>query len=425
MFSADDLTLTLHAVREPDDERLAHGPRRRAATCTLELDAEGRAGARRGAGVGRRRAAARDPGRRGPAAVRRHRRSSGAPGSASRRTPGRWRETRAALGDHAEADDLRADRRRWWRRRRPGLPEQVGGERNWDYRYTWVRDASFSVYALLGLGFTEEAAAFGGWLRRPGRRSRSAATARPAEHHVPGRRLLRPEGGVAGALGGLPRLAPGAHRQRRRRPAAARHLRRGDGQHLLRRPARHPSSATGAGLRIRDMLDWLADNWDQPEEGIWETRGGRQDFTYGRLMCWVAFDRGIRLATAHGRPGAARALDRERGRASTSRSWTRGWNAERQAFVQHYGSDVLDSSLLRMPTVGFIAPDDPMWTSTLRRDGRGAGHRQPGLPLRPGGLTRRAARLRGHVLAVHVLVRRRARPRRPARRGAARRSRRC
>ena len=104
------------------------------------------------------------------------------------------------------------------------LPEQVGGERNWDYRYTWVRDASFSVYALLGMGFREEAAAFGMWLRdrvaeRAGQRDG------PAQHHVPRGRLLRPQGGGPRALGGLPRVLPRAARQRRRRPAAARHLR--------------------------------------------------------------------------------------------------------------------------------------------------------------------------------------------------------
>ena len=113
------------------------------------------------------------------------------------------------------------------------------------------------------------------------------------------------------------------------------------------------------------MLNWVADNWDQPEEGIWETRGGRQDYTYGRLMNWVALDRGIRLASSHGRPAPLERWRTERD-AIYSQIMERGWSAERRAFVQHYGTDVLDASLLRMSTVGFITPNDPMWASTLQ-----------------------------------------------------------
>ena len=117
--------------------------------------------------------------------------------------------------------------------------------------------------------------------------------------------------------------------------------------------------------RVCDLLDWVAENWDQPEEGIWETRGGRQDFTYGRLMNWVALDRGIRLATSHGRPAP---LDRWRAErdAIYNQVMDRGWSPTRQAFRQHYDTDVLDASLLRMSAVGFITPTDPMWTSTLK-----------------------------------------------------------
>ncbi len=117
--------------------------------------------------------------------------------------------------------------------------------------------------------------------------------------------------------------------------------------------------------RICDLLDWVTDNWDQPEEGIWETRGGRQHFTYGRLMNWVALDRGIRLASTHGRPAP---LDRWRTQrdAIYRQIMDRGWSPRRQAFRQHYDTDVLDASLLRMSTVGFITPTDPMWTSTLQ-----------------------------------------------------------
>jgi GH15 family glucan-1,4-alpha-glucosidase len=117
-------------------------------------------------------------------------------------------------------------------------------------------------------------------------------------------------------------------------------------------------------LRICDLLDWVTDHWDQVEAGIWETRGGSQDFTYGRVMNWVALDRGIRLATAHGRPAPVDRWRVERD-AIYNQVMERGWNNAREAFVQHYQTDVLDSSLLRMARVGFIAPTDRRWISTL------------------------------------------------------------
>jgi GH15 family glucan-1,4-alpha-glucosidase len=117
-------------------------------------------------------------------------------------------------------------------------------------------------------------------------------------------------------------------------------------------------------VAVGKMLDWLAENWDQPEEGIWETRGGRKDFTYGRVMCWVAFDRAIRLATAYGRPAPLERWMAERD-AIYNQIMEKGWDAERGAFVQQYGEPVLDASLLKMTQVGFISPQDPMWTSTL------------------------------------------------------------
>jgi pentatricopeptide repeat protein len=115
---------------------------------------------------------------------------------------------------------------------------------------------------------------------------------------------------------------------------------------------------------LRGVVDWLADNWDQPEEGIWETRGGRQSFTYGRLMCWVAFDRCIRLAADRGLPAPLERWTAERD-AVYEQIMERGFHEGRQAFVQHYDTEVLDSALLRMPTVGFIDGRDPRWLSTL------------------------------------------------------------
>ncbi|GGJ27325.1 hypothetical protein GCM10010121_043190 [Streptomyces brasiliensis] len=111
-------------------------------------------------------------------------------------------------------------------------------------------------------------------------------------------------------------------------------------------------------------LDWLVDHWDQAGEGLWETRGGRKNFTYGRVMSWVAFDRALRLAESNGRPSASARWSDERD-AIYEQVMTKGWSEGRQAFIQHYGSDVLDSSLLRMATVGFLSPEDPLWSSTL------------------------------------------------------------
>ncbi|HJW60557.1 MAG TPA: glycoside hydrolase family 15 protein, partial [Actinomycetota bacterium] len=115
---------------------------------------------------------------------------------------------------------------------------------------------------------------------------------------------------------------------------------------------------------IRGVLDWVAANWDQPDEGIWETRGGRQNFTYGRLMCWVALDRMVRLAAEHGRPADLARWTGQRDRIY-GQIMDRGWNPQRRAFTQHDQTQVLDASLLMLPLVGFVAPRDPLWLSTL------------------------------------------------------------
>jgi pentatricopeptide repeat protein len=119
-----------------------------------------------------------------------------------------------------------------------------------------------------------------------------------------------------------------------------------------------------AWLDISMMMDWLAEHWDEPEEGIWETRGGRKNFTYGRLMSWVAMDRSIRMAHELGRPADVARWTEERDRIYRQ-IMDRGWNKERGAFVQHFDSGVLDASNLLMPVVGFVSPTDPMWLSTL------------------------------------------------------------
>ncbi|WP_079073816.1 glycoside hydrolase family 15 protein [Streptomyces sp. Root1310] len=240
-----------------------------------------------------------------------------------------------------------------------GLPEQIGGERNWDYRYTWVRDASLSVRALIDLGFQEEAHAFRRWLRERIEAGRSAS-ADPLQimYRVDGDPHLTEEtlDHLEGYLGSRPVRAGNA---------AADQLQLdiyGEASDAL--IVGGDIGAIRGWRALSGVLDWLADHWDQPDEGIWETRGGRQNFTYSRLMTWVAFDRGVRAATQFSRPadlarwtGARDAVFRQ--------IVEHGWHDKRQAFVQHYDTDVLDASLLLMPRVGFVSPHDPDWLSTL------------------------------------------------------------
>ena len=244
-----------------------------------------------------------------------------------------------------------------------GLPEQVGGERNWDYRFTWVRDASFTINALLGLGFVEEAAAFLRWLNdrivdEAGadsgplkimyRVDGSTDIGEEVLDHLEGYRGSRP---VRIGNGAADQLQLDIYGEMMDSVYHA-HLR---GLRVGHRGWTH----------LRQIMDWLATNWDRPEEGIWETRGGRQDFTYGRLMSWVALDRMLRIAREQGFPADIVRLATERDRIYEQLT-KRGWNPQRGAYVQHYQTDVLDASLLLMPLVGFVSPTDPMWQSTLR-----------------------------------------------------------
>ncbi|QNN52812.1 glycoside hydrolase family 15 protein [Nocardioides mesophilus] len=244
-----------------------------------------------------------------------------------------------------------------------GLPEQIGGERNWDYRYTWIRDSSFSVYSLLGMGFTEEAAAFTGWLRdRVQEQVGGGEGPLKIMYRVDGSSDLVEEtlDHWEGYRGSRPvRIGNGASDQLQLDIY-------GEALDSIYFADQRGLQMGHQGWRaVSGLLDWLVEHWDQPEEGIWETRGGRKNFTYGRLMSWVAFDRGIRLATSHARPAHLGRWTEHRD-AIYEQIMTRGWNAERGAFVQEYDNTVLDSSLLRMSSLGFITPTDPLWSSTLK-----------------------------------------------------------
>jgi GH15 family glucan-1,4-alpha-glucosidase len=242
------------------------------------------------------------------------------------------------------------------------LPEQIGGERNWDYRYTWIRDAAFSLYALLRLGFAEEAEAFMSWLTDRTREWKVGPSG-PLQimYGIDGRSELTEEElpHLEGYRGSAPvRIGNGAADQRQLDIYGELI----DSIYLYDRHAQPVFH--DAWESLRRIVDWLCAHWDQQDEGIWETRGGQKDFTYSRLMAWVALERAIRINRRRGLPGDIVRWLRERDKIY-DQIMDRGWNPERGAFVQHYGSDVLDASLLLMPLVLFIAPRDPRWLSTL------------------------------------------------------------
>jgi GH15 family glucan-1,4-alpha-glucosidase len=243
------------------------------------------------------------------------------------------------------------------------LPEQLGGPRNWDYRYTWIRDAAFSLYALLRLGFTEEAGAFMDWLTHRFRDGREGSGG-PLQimYGIDGRHEL-PEielGHLEGYRGSAPVRIGNAAADQLQLDIYGELI---DSVYLYNKygtPIYHD-----AWEDLCRIVEWVCGNWDQADEGIWETRGGSQDFTYSRLMCWVGVERAVRMARQRGLPADIVHWMAVRDQIY-QQIMTRGWHAQRQAFVQHYDTEVLDASLLMMPLVKFIAPTDPRWTSTLK-----------------------------------------------------------
>jgi GH15 family glucan-1,4-alpha-glucosidase len=242
------------------------------------------------------------------------------------------------------------------------LPEAIGGGRNWDYRYTWIRDSAFTLFAFLKLGFTEEAQAFMGFLKE-----------RALESHPGGAGPLQIMYGIDGRHElhelELDHLAG----YRDSRPVrigneAARQMQLDIYGELINSIYLYNKAGDPIDydlwVVVTNLLDWLEHNWDGRDEGIWEVRGGAQEFTYSRLMSWIAFDRALRIAEDRGFPCPV-----DRWRATRDRIFQqimdRGFSKQRQAFVQTLDGDVLDASMLMMVMGHFVAANDPRMLTTI------------------------------------------------------------
>jgi GH15 family glucan-1,4-alpha-glucosidase len=242
------------------------------------------------------------------------------------------------------------------------LPEAIGGVRNWDYRYTWIRDAAFTLYGLLRIGFTEEATRFMDWLQD-----------RWEEPDGHGAGPLQPMYGIDGRAGLPEETLDHLEGYRGSRPvrignAAHRQLQLDIYGELMDAVYLHNKYVEPVGFdawtRLRRLVDWLCDNWKREDEGVWEVRGGRQHFVFSKVCCWVALDRSLRLADKRSFPA-----DRARWLSVRDEIYeevmAKGWDPRRQAFVRAYGSEALDASTLLMPLVFFMAPNDPRMLHTL------------------------------------------------------------
>ncbi|VAX33245.1 Glucoamylase [hydrothermal vent metagenome] len=240
------------------------------------------------------------------------------------------------------------------------LPEEIAGQRNWDYRFTWIRDASFTLYGLLRLGFTEEADAFMKWLEKRCDELNEDGSLQimyglRGEHHLPeieldhlcGWNNSRPVRIGNNAAGQLQLDIYGELM---------------DSVYLYDKHGQPISY--DLWVNLRRLLDWVCDHWMEPDEGIWEVRGGKQHFVYSKVMCWVALDRGLRLAHSRSFPAPQERWLKVRDQIYEE-VMDKGWNPEIKSFVQFYGSTTLDASTLIMPLVKFISPTDPRMLSTL------------------------------------------------------------
>jgi GH15 family glucan-1,4-alpha-glucosidase len=251
------------------------------------------------------------------------------------------------------------------------LPEQPGGARNWDYRYCWLRDATFTLLALMNAGYYEEAMAWRGWLLRAVAGDASqvqilyglAGERRISEWEIPW---------LSGYEGSRPVRAGNAAAQQLQldiygETMDALYHSRAFGSPQDRQTPQSPQTPKddAAWMLQRQLLEHLQQIWEQPDQGIWEMRGGPQHFTYSKIMAWVAFDRSIRSVEEFGFAGPLDEWRAVRQRIHDE-VCARGYDPRRGTFVQSYGSRELDASLLLMPLVGFLPPTDPRVRGTVQ-----------------------------------------------------------
>jgi GH15 family glucan-1,4-alpha-glucosidase len=243
------------------------------------------------------------------------------------------------------------------------LPETLGGDRNWDYRFVWMRDAAFTVYALIRLGFSTEAEAFNAWIAERFRDCDRDPEDGPlqAMYRVDGSSELPEEEieGLAGHAGSAPVRIGNAAAGQLQLDIYGELL---DSIYLADKYGSPISHADWGELT--KIVEWLCENWDRADAGIWESRAGAQNHTFSRLMSWVAIERMIRVARRRGLPADIVAWTGTRDEIY-AQIMERGWSEERGAFVARLDDGVLDASLLLAPMVKFISPRDPRFLSTL------------------------------------------------------------
>jgi GH15 family glucan-1,4-alpha-glucosidase len=238
------------------------------------------------------------------------------------------------------------------------LPEKIGGSRNWDYRYCWLRDATFTVYALLNAGYQLEAKEFRDWLVR-------AVAGLPGElqiaYSILGiRRLTELElDWLPGYENSKPVRIGNAAWNQFQLDVYGEVL---DMMHLSRRRGLAESEAAW-GVETA-ILKFLEGAWERPDDGIWEARGPRIPITHSKVMAWVAFDRGVKAVESFGCEGPIEKWRQVRDRIHAE-VCEQGFNKKMNSFVQYYGSDQLDGSLLMIPLVGFLDKDDPRLHGTV------------------------------------------------------------